>query len=141
MSLTDTQQTIVDESFKELLDKAGEIDPRLKEKLEEKYQQDSIEFSQAAKEAVPSKDPKYWAKPNCNKCYGKGITGTRIILNESAVIGLNGFYANEQGRVDLGCKCVNKAYSKWLVEFRLFYNMLKAQSVADVVNEGQNEDR
>jgi F0F1-type ATP synthase membrane subunit b/b' len=58
-------------------------------------------------EAKPSKEPAYWAKPSCKKCYGRGIVG---VLTQS--VGKGNTIRNEQL-----CSCVEKAWQAWQEDF------------------------
>lgn len=73
-----------------------------------KYEADRAGFLKWAEEKMPSKDPSFWAKANCTKCYGRGIL-TRVILNQPKII--------------QSCSCATKNYTNWLRDIRTEYNL------------------
>lgn len=101
---------IADASFVNLL---ASVPPDVAARLTEKYEADRAEFLKVVEDMVPSKEPKYWAKPSCAKCNGRGIIGTLIKPSGETAVP--------------ACSCTEKNYSKWLVEIRRFYNALKEQ--------------
>lgn len=119
--------------YDDLLDAAGKANPDLRKLLEEKYEEDRKNFTAAAEEFSPSKEPKYWAKKSCSKCYGRGIIGTRynfvgqparkIVYEETGKT----TYANGY-KQPVNCRCAQKSYGKWLKSFREFYNALKEET-------------
>jgi hypothetical protein len=142
--LSSKKADIAEGMYERLLETAGVVDPKLQDLLRQKYEEEEREFSLAANEAKPSNNPEYWAKKSCRKCYGRGIIGQRHIFrsNESACVE-GKKYSNSMGYEGIGCKCTSKNYQKWLVDFRMFYNMLKAQTIAEVVNsveEGKSDE-
>jgi hypothetical protein len=94
----------IDESIKNLLSK---LDPQVADRVAQKFAQEREEFAQAVKEATPSKDPAFWAKPSCRHCHGRGIT------------------AIQQNSQPIACSCTTKNYEKWLKQFRVQYNERK----------------
>lgn len=101
---------VADAAFVNLL---GSLPPEVAERLRQKYEADRSEFLQVVEDMVPSKEPKYWAKPSCTTCNGRGIIGTLV---------------KPSGETSIpACSCTSKKYSKWLAEIRHFYNALKEQ--------------
>lgn len=143
MRPTRTQKA--DTSIEELLRQAANIDPELANILRSKYEQDRAEFAQAAREWAPSNDPAYWAKKSCQKCYGRGKIGDRHLFpfKQPAVSGIdengNKYYVNSAAKVPVQCSCTRKNYEKWLAEFRVFYNELKAISLAHFAEKAERE--
>ncbi len=83
------------------------------ERVRDKYEEDRSQFLQVVQDMTPSKDPAYWAKRGCTRCYGRGIIGT---------------LTTPSGKKSTpACSCTSKNYAKWLVEVRKFYNTLKEQ--------------
>lgn len=61
----------------------------------------------AAEEAKPSKEPAYWAKRSCKRCFGRGIEGVITVK-----FGDGNTMKNEQL-----CYCASKNFAKWRNEF------------------------
>lgn len=101
---------IADEAVTNLL---RNLPPEVAERVHAKYDADRQEFLQAVEDMTPSKDPAYWAKSSCTKCYGRGILGTLVKPSGERVVP--------------SCACTSKNYEKWLVTVRQFYNALKEQ--------------
>ncbi len=59
----------------------------------------------------------------------------KIVVDEAGVKS----YENAIMCMDVRCTCIAKKYQKWLAEFRRFYNMLKAQSIADALAKTEAE--
>lgn len=144
--MTNTEvQNKIDASFEKLLESADDVDPRLRELLQQKYDEDHIEFSNAVKDAQPSEKSSYWAKKSCQKCYGRGTLGYKhnFVPGQSAKSDVdeesNKYYTNSITKTEVRCSCALKNYQKWLSEFRMFYNMLKAQTIADAVEEFEGD--
>lgn len=55
-----------------------------------------------AEKVKPSSDPKYWAKPSCNNCYGRGLVGKVTIKVETNIITQHAL-----------CTCARKRFLKW----------------------------
>jgi len=55
-----------------------------------------------AEKAKPSADPQYWAKPSCNKCYGRGLIGKVTIKVDTNTIVQHAL-----------CICARKRFVKW----------------------------
>lgn len=145
-TLGPTQLDMADKAYEHLLEVASHVDPKLTEVLQQKYEEDRREFSQAARDFMPSQDPAYWAKRGCSKCYGRGIIGKRHVFmpGESAqAVREDGekTYANSITTFDKQCRCTQKNFKKWMSDFRLFFNMLKAQTIAEAAQKaGEQED-
>ena len=103
-------QEKTDEAFINLL---RSLPTEVADRLHKKYEDDRREFLQVVEDMTPSKDPAYWAKRSCTKCYGRGILG--VVIKPSGE------------RVTPACDCTSKLYSRWLVDVRRFYTALKAQ--------------
>ncbi len=141
--LSADQAARAEQALDTALGKIEEVSPELAKKIQEKYEQDRREFAQAAQDFCPSQDADYWAKKSCRKCYGRGIIGTKHVFlrGAKAESGLDSetgqkVYTNSMGKQELRCTCTSKNYQKWLAEFRLFYNALKAQ----MAEEGEPDD-
>jgi hypothetical protein len=136
---------IVDGAYEQLLQSANEVSPELTEMLRKKYEEDRQEFAQAAQDFMPTQDPDYWAKSSCSKCHGRGIIGKKHIfrpgVSAQTVRDAEGKknIANSVTKVDVRCTCTQKSYRKWLSGFRVFFNMLKAQTLAEVVQTTEEE--
>ena len=111
----------ITETYQELLSRVEEVNPEVAEALRRKYQEEEESFSKAAKDALPSADPKYWAKSSCTKCYGRGTRGTLQQFAGPAKKGMPPAATNS-----LKCPCTLKNYKKWLVNFRESYIAAKA---------------
>lgn len=55
-----------------------------------------------AEKAKPTADPKYWAKPSCNQCYGRGVVGSVTKKVDTNT------YVNSQL-----CICAKKRFVRW----------------------------
>lgn len=144
--MTNTEvQDKIDASLEKLLESADNVDPKLRDLLQQKYDEDHAEFTKAAKEAQPSEKSLYWATDSCQKCYGRGTLGHKhnFIPGQSAksVVDENGkkYYENSMTKTEVRCTCTLKNYQIWLAEFRMFYNMLRAQTIAEAVEEFEGE--
>lgn len=139
----------VEASYENLLDATGKVSPELVDRLRAKYEADRQDFVQAVEDFVPSKEPKYWAKRSCSKCYGQGIIGKKHVFMPgqsaySALVDGEKMYSNSMVQQDVRCACSAKGYRAWLTEFRTFFNALKQQTEAweaeQVEEEGETED-
>jgi len=101
---------ILDES---LINMMRSLPPEVAERVRQKYEADRAEFIEVVKDMTPSKDPSYWAKRSCTRCYGRGILGTVVKPSGETTVP--------------ACSCIKKNYFKWLVEVRRFFNALKEQ--------------
>jgi hypothetical protein len=125
----------VEQAFSKALGKIEEINPEIAARVQKKYEEDRQEFAKAAQDFTPSQEPKYWAKKSCSKCYGRGIIGNRhVFLPDQPALSTvdetgRKRFTNSLGTRGISCSCAGKRYQKWLAEFRLFYNALKAQMV------------
>jgi len=142
-STPSTKVATADKAYERLLESVNHISPDLTEALRRRYEEDRRDFAKAAQDFTPSQEPKYWAKKSCSKCYGRGILGKRHIfmpgtsaesvsLPDGSKVLVNSIMTH-----DLQCKCTQKRYQKWLVEFRRFYNALKAQTLEE---QGESTD-
>ena len=127
--LTEVQSKIAAEAFRALMEKARELDPKLDKILRAKYIDDEMAFSKAARELCPSDDPKYWAKSSCNKCYGRGIIGHKVPAPKS------------KERTPLSCRCIEKAYRRWLVTFRLAFNQQRDEENGNEIREHEEASK
>jgi hypothetical protein len=144
--LSEKKQDIVEESFENLLGTLGEISPEVRDLLRKKYEEDEKRFGEAVRDAQPSTEPSYWAKKSCRKCYGRGIIGKQHFFmpgnpakSEKNEEGKKS-YTNSAGQTDIRCGCTAKTYKKWLADFRLQYNMLRAQEIAEALQEEGDQD-
>jgi hypothetical protein len=94
----------------------ADLPPAVADRLRAKYEADRLEFLSVVEDMTPSKDPAYWAKRACTKCYGRGTIGSVLLSS---------------GPTPLSCACVDSKYRKWIKEIRKYYLALKEQ--------GQNE--
>jgi len=148
--VSEQAQDIAEESFQELLATLGDVSPEVSNLVRQKYEEDEQEFRQAVADCQPSSEPSYWAKKTCRKCHGRGIIGKQHFFvpgqpARSHVDPETGkkVYVNSAGQMDIKCACTGKAYKKWLTDFRLYFNMLKAQTVAwklEKEQEGENNE-
>ena len=129
------QEKIADKAFERLLEVTSAINPELTDIIRAKYEDDRREFTDAARAWTPSTESSYWAKKGCKKCYGVGTLGKRhlFVPGESAKVTRdeegNKTYQNSITTMDIQCTCAKKNYGLWLAEFRLFWNMLKEQTL------------
>lgn len=137
---------IADAAYEHLLEVVDKVSPELTDVLREKYEEDRREFAQAARDFMPSQEPGHWAQRGCSKCYGRGIIGKRHVFMPGeparSIRGEDGTktYANSITTFDVQCRCTRKNFEKWMSEFRLFYNMLKAQTVAEETEQAGEEE-
>lgn len=87
------------------------VAPAVADRLRQKFYDDHKAFTQAATEAQPSSDPKYWAKSACTRCNGTGVSGKLVSHKDASLAGS-----------DVACSCTYKNYYKWLKSFRQEYN-------------------
>lgn len=107
---------LITASYKSLMSKIEAKNPELAQHIKEKYQQEEEAFNKAADEAIPSKESKYWAKPSCNKCHGRGIKGTLHHFSGPKSKDTQPIFSQP-----LGCQCTHNNYKKWLKAFRVQY--------------------
>lgn len=81
------------------------------DRVYKKYEEDRAEFIQVVKDMTPNKGPEYWANRSCTKCYGRGIIGVRV----------------SHPPKPLPCKCVDKAYKRFVIDVRKFYLALQKE--------------
>lgn len=55
-----------------------------------------------SEKAKPSSDPKWWAKPSCTKCYGRGTVGFITVKMGTNTV--------KNGQI---CQCASKRFVKW----------------------------
>ncbi len=80
------------------------VAPEVATKVREMYDKEQTAFTEAALKVQPSTEPKYWAKPSCNRCHGTGTCGTAVICRDI-----------------ITCTCATKRYQKWLTNYRVQY--------------------
>lgn len=109
--MNERSHNVVDDALVNLL---RSLPKEVADRVRDKYEEDRNNFLEFVSEQTPSKDPAYWAKHGCTKCYGRGILGT---------------LTKPSGEKSTpACSCTSKNYAKWLVELRKFYsNKLKEQ--------------
>lgn len=131
---TSTERARIDQSYENMF---KNLDPEVAQRLKQKYDADAKEFDQAVEDFDPSQGKKaYWAKNSCKRCYGRGIIGTRYVFrpDEPAISdGLRG-YSNAAFTLPQECRCGDRAYYKWVANFRKFFNALKEQSEVEGVS-------
>ena len=84
------------------------LPPAVAARVYEKYEKDRSEFMQVLQDMTPKKGTEYWANKSCTKCYGRGIIGVLANTKKPVV-----------------CRCVDKAYKRFVVDVRKYYNALK----------------
>ncbi len=105
----------IDAMYTELLSR---LPAALAEGLSNRYKKDNEEFNKEALEAQVSTEVSYWAKPSCNKCYGRGIKG--ILRRHTFKKELKSGFRTPG--TPLRCRCAEKRYFKWLKAFRVEFN-------------------
>lgn len=95
---------VVDAAFANLL---GKLPESVAERVREKYEYDRASFLKYVDTHTPSKEPAYWAKRGCTKCYGRGILGTCTLPSGQTVYP--------------ACPCTQKSYGRWLKQARQEY--------------------
>lgn len=98
------RQESVDAAIESLMKR---LPPEVADRIHQKYEQDRTKFLGWVESNIPSKEPAYWAKPSCTKCYGRGILGTLFTPTGEKVVP--------------ACSCTGKSYSKWLITARQQY--------------------
>jgi RNase P subunit RPR2 len=84
--------------------------PEVAKRVQEKWNKDYEEFTEAVRKEQKSTDPKDWATQSCKKCYGRGHTATLVQLGKAKT---------DQ---KIMCSCAAKNYRNWLKEFRTDFN-------------------
>jgi hypothetical protein len=119
--LTEQEQTEVQQSYDKLM---SSLSPEIAAEVQRKFDIESKAFSEAAKKACPSQEPKFWAKRSCNRCHGTGKVCTRLLIPPHSP------YVKDKTNVNympVKCSCSDKNYTKWLAEYRRQYNKEKEE--------------